>query len=373
MSMTRRLRVIGLTLGDPYDMWSRSGVNFNVFSRMRTRCDLLNVFDLDLRGLQKIILAATSFSLDRRRWGKKLHQNPQAFRARTATAASLLREVQNRCDIIYQDGAMFMPGWAPPVPFVSYHDSNILLSVGGGPLAHGAHYHGKSLQETIQQERHVYEKAALIFTMSDWLRESLISDFGISEAKVKTVYAGVNLEIQDVPKEYDGRTILFVGQNFERKGGRTLLEAFRLVKREVRHARLVIVGPHLAHQEEGVEVKGFVRDKRLLGSCLREASVFALPSYYEPFGVAFAEAFAHKVPCIGTNICAMPEIIENQKGGFVVSPNDAKTLADRIVTLLKNEQLARCMGNYGFNKVKTTLNWDTVVDKMLAHCTQLGR
>src|SRR5436309_13242258 len=116
MSMTRRLRVIGLTLGDPYDMWSRSGVNFNVFSRMRTRCDLLNVFDLDLRGLQKIILAATSFSLDRRRWGKKLHQNPQAIRARTATAARLLREVQNRCDIIYQDGALVMPGWAPPVP-----------------------------------------------------------------------------------------------------------------------------------------------------------------------------------------------------------------------------------------------------------------
>jgi|RhiMetdeSRZDD1v2_1073273.scaffolds.fasta_scaffold07280_3 hypothetical protein len=63
-----------------------------------------------------------------------------------------LGEVRFGYDLIYQDGAMFMPGKVPDVPFVRYHDSNVILSARGGSLAHGAHYQGKRLQETISQE-----------------------------------------------------------------------------------------------------------------------------------------------------------------------------------------------------------------------------
>jgi len=156
-----------------------------------------------------------------------------------------LGEVRFGYDLIYQDGAMFMPGIAADKPFVSYHDSNVLLSERGGSLAHGAHYQGDGLQETIAQEKKVYERASLIFVMSDWLKKSLIRDFGIAEEKIVTTYAGTNLQAEDFDKSYDGKTVLFVGNEFERKGGPVLLEAFIKVKGEIRDARLIIVGPHL--------------------------------------------------------------------------------------------------------------------------------
>jgi glycosyltransferase involved in cell wall biosynthesis len=368
--MNYRFKLVGLTLGDPFSKSSRSGVNYNVFSRFREKCELVEVFDLDLRGAEKIWLALNSFSPNRRRWGNKLHQSPSAFRARTQMAERKLSEVKSGYDLIYQDGAMFMPGRAVDKPFVSYHDSNVLLSARGGSLAHGEHYQGRKLQATVAQERKVYERASLIFVMSDWLKNSLIRDFGIAEEKIVTTYAGTNLPAEDLEKTYDGKTVLFVGNEFERKGGPVLLEAFKNVKKEINGARLIIVGTNLDIREDGVKVKGRVTDPEELSKSFREASLFVLPSFFEPFGIVFAEAFAFKTPCIGTNICAMPEIIEEGQGGFLVPINDPKALADRMIMLLNDQTLSKKMGHYGFEKVRNTLNWDVVVDKMILHCSK---
>lgn len=361
-----RLRIVGLTLGDPFNPISRSGVNFNVFSRFSKLCDLRGVYDLDIRGRQKYLLAIKNFSFKMSKWGNKLHQNPTAFRMRTDMAEQMLGRIDYDFDLIYQDGAMFMPGWNPNVPYVSYHDSNIILSAKGKPYSQGAHYVGETLRKTIEQERMVYEKASLIFSMSEWLRESLIRDFGIPEQKVVTVFAGTNLEARDFKKHYDGKTILFVGRNFERKGGHALLTAFKAVRKEVKDAKLLIVGPNLNIDEEGVKILGRVNDKQVLAELFRQASVFALPSLYEPFGIVFAEAFAYKTPSIGSSICAMPEIIENEKGGFLVPPGDHRALSKRLIDLLRDEALSRQMGEYGFHKVKTIFNWDVVLEKMIS-------
>lgn len=369
--MPGKIKLVGLTLGDPFDPTSRSGVNYEIFSRFREKFDLMDVFDLDVGGFWKLFLGARNFSFHRRTWGNKLHQNPLAFKIRTDMAQRKLERITYKFDLVYQDGAMFMPGWIPKVPYVSYHDSNVILSAKGKPYSHGAHYTERNLGKTVKQEKMVYENATLIFAMSNWLKQSLVEDFGISEQKILTVYAGTNLPADDFNKIHDGKTILFVGRNFERKGGKILLEAFRLVRKEVRKARLLIVGPESHFTEEGIEFLGPVKDKLRLAKLFRDASVFVLPSFYEPFGIVFAEAFAHKTPCVGTNICAMPEIIENGKGGFVVPPGEPQTLARRMTELLKDEGLMRRMGNYGFVKARAVYNWDVVVEKMLVHCSNI--
>lgn len=207
--------------------------------------------------------------------------------------------------------------------------------------------------------------------MSDWLKNSLIRDFGISEQKIVTKYAGTNLRAEDFDKNYDGKTVLFVGNEFERKGGPVLLQTFKTVKKEIRGAGLIIVGPNLDFRQDSVEMKGGVTDPKELSKFFREASLFVLPSFFEPFGIVFAEAFAFKNPCIGTDICAMPEIIEQEKDGFLVPPNDPNVLADRIIMRLKDQTLSRNMGNHGFERVRSALNWDTVVNKMISHCAKI--
>lgn len=369
--MRRMVRVVGLSLGEPFDSASRSGVNFNLFSRIKEQCDLVDVFDLDLRGISKACVALATFSPDRRKWGNRLHQNAWAFDIRTAMARRAIQELNRDFDLIFQDGAMFHPPLDIGRPFASYHDSNVLLASRAGEFSQGAHYSGGALRRAIERERRVYDSATLIFSMSNWLRESLISDFGIAAEKIVTVYAGTNLPAKDCDKEVDGKTVLFVGKNFERKGGEVLLEAFRLVRKSIADAKLIVVGPDIRLNEDGVEFVGQVSDKEQLTAYFRKASVFAMPSFYEPFGIVFAEAFAHKTPCIGTNICAMPEIIKDGEGGFVVPVGDSAALADRILSLLKDETLARQMGEYGFQRAREFFDWDVVVGKMTSHFSRL--
>jgi glycosyltransferase involved in cell wall biosynthesis len=363
----KKMRFIGLTMGDYNNTLSRSGVNYNIFKRLSRMSDRYIVFDTDIGKLKKAILAGLYFSRDRKIWRNRVHQNPMAFAWRTKRADKFLRNVWKNYNFIFQDSAMFMPGYKDKLPFFSYHDSNVVLSSKFKPFSQGSHYQGNILRTTFLQEKEVYQRATSIFTMSNWCKCSMIRDFDIPEDKVITVYAGANQTPGDFKKEYDGRTILFIGRNFQRKGGPVLIEAFTRVRREIPDAKLVIIGPPDKFCEKGIECPGMVTQKDKLDKYFKDACIFAMPSYYEPFGIVFAEAFAYKIPCIGTNVCAMPEIIENEKGGYVVPPGNSKALAKRLIEILKNDGLAKSMGEFGFSKYIQHFNWDVVLDKISSH------
>ena len=92
----------------------------------------------------------------------------------------------------------------------------------------------------------------------------------------------------------------------------------------------------------------------------RNASIFVLPTVREPFGLAFLEAMAYTLPCIGTDIEAVPEIIDDGKTGFVIPVNDYKILAERIIYLLNNPEIADNMGSVGQQKITSFYNWERV-------------
>jgi glycosyltransferase involved in cell wall biosynthesis len=96
-----------------------------------------------------------------------------------------------------------------------------------------------------------------------------------------------------------------------------------------------------------------------------------MPSICEPWGIVFCEAMAYKLPCIGTNTDSMPEIIQEGQTGFIVPPNDHKALADRIITLLSDEELMRKMGEQGYQRVKRDFTWNRVAAKMEEHLQQI--
>ena len=99
----------------------------------------------------------------------------------------------------------------------------------------------------------LYGRLDYIFTMSQWLADSFVRDFGVGHSKLTPIGAGINLPYtrEITNKSYESPAILFVGKAFERKGVLYLLEAFRLVRQEIPSATLTLIGPELADLPSG--------------------------------------------------------------------------------------------------------------------------
>lgn len=89
-----------------------------------------------------------------------------------------------------------------------------------------------------------------------------------------------------------------------------------------------------------------------LETAYAKATVFALPSSKEGFGIVYLEAWQHRLPVICSSKGAAKEIVEDGVDGFVVDPEDIGLLADRLKFLLSDPERAKAMGESGRRKVE---------------------
>ena len=177
------------------------------------------------------------------------------------------------------------------------------------------------------------------------------------------VGAGVDQVHEHPGKTYDEHTILFVGIDFERKGGATLLKAFEQVRKRVPQAKLLIAGPKPGAAQEGVEWLGHVGNRDRVNELFSGATVFAMAPVCDPFPGAIREAMSHGLPVVASRADAIGEMVQDGETGFLVPVGDAVTLADRIVRLLLSPKLCNEMGEAGRNRVRERFLWSQVVDQ----------
>ena len=210
----------------------------------------------------RALAAGITFSPTRKRWSVKYHLGAAPFRLRSRNAESAVRQRKPMLDAIIQYGATFSAR-AAGVPYFLYCDSNVHISR-DDPHAWAAQLGPAEVDAAVAREQTVYDGAAGIFTFSDRVRASFVGDLRIPGDRVETVYAGPNFDPALIPpmsaQGARAPNILFVGREFQRKGGDVLLAAFAEVRREIPDATLTIIGPRdLTLSIPGVEVLGFLR------------------------------------------------------------------------------------------------------------------
>ena len=226
----------------------------------------------------------------------------------------------------------------------------------------------------IALERALYREARTVFTRSAHVSTALVDRYGCDAARVVCVGAGSNAHVPARPIERspDGQDVLFVGVDWERKGGPELLVAFEHVRRTHPRATLTIVGCSPPIYAPGVRVLGRVPVTEVHRH-YEHADVFCLPTRHEPFGVAFVEALHYELPIVGTRIGAVPDLIEHGRNGFLVEVGDVDGLAAHLAQLLDDSALRQRMGKAGARRARSHYTWPSVARQIAERVRSVTR
>jgi glycosyltransferase involved in cell wall biosynthesis len=226
----------------------------------------------------------------------------------------------------------------------------------------------------LRYEAELYAKAEVVATTGTHVQRTLIDRYGCDPARVCTVHIGANVDVGPVdtnPARYAAQHILFVGVEWERKGGPAMVEAFLDVLRDYPQARLTIVGCSPAVSHPRITVAGLV-SRETMPAYFTAASIFCMPSVIEPLGIAAVEASLFRLPVIATRIGGFFETVTDGETGILVPPNDPVALAGAMRRLFADPELARRMGLAGFDRNRAVFDWDAVGRRLREIAPGLG-
>jgi len=260
--------------------------------------------------------------------------------------------------------------FVPGLPHFIYTDHTHLSNL------HSSYFDRRRLRSSkwIALERTIYEHATRVFTRSSDVGADLSRFYDVTPDKVVCVFAGGNVPVFDQPISTNwgsaNRNILFVGREWERKGGPVLIDAFRQVLKAIPDATLTIAGVRRDLDVPNCTWLGHVTLDQL-SQHYSSASVFCLPTRLEPFGIAVVEAMMHKLPVVASAVGAIPEIVNDGITGDLVPPGDAPALARALTELLQNPARRRNYGEAGYHRAIGTYTWDRVGQRIRRHVMPL--
>jgi glycosyltransferase involved in cell wall biosynthesis len=231
---------------------------------------------------------------------------------------------------------------------------------------------GISIWEGNTLERRALRRANLVLYPSKWAAEAAIADYHVDKAKVHVVPFGPNLE--DVPdedtvlgkKQSDRCRLLFLGKEWERKGGDIALETLLALEEMGVKSELTVCGvippQHVSH--EHLTVIPFLNkddetQRQRLRSLLLTSDFLLLPTRAELFGMVLCEAAAFGLPSVTTNTGGLSSVIEEGKNGFLL-PLSAKgaDYAKVISRAYQDSQSYRELVKSSRAAFDERLNWD---------------
>lgn len=154
------------------------------------------------------------------------------------------------------------------------------------------------------------------------------------------------------------KVILSVGRLNADKDHAILIQAFAKLASEFPEWDLMIVGEGPIRPDLEKMIADTSLEKRIslpgtrtdINSVYRSAQIYAMPSKYESFGLATAEAMSHALPVVGFADCSgTNEIIDHEKSGLLVQKRTPEDLAQNLRILMLSAELRLQYGEYGYH------------------------
>jgi glycosyltransferase involved in cell wall biosynthesis len=262
------------------------------------------------------------------------------------------------------------------------HGRRYVVSVDATPVQYDAvgrwydHRAGPRPIEALKKRWYesVFRHAAGLVAWSDWARASLVDDYGADTSRVFVAHPGAPDSLFAIERRPRAAghvpRILFVGGDFQRKGGPALLAAFRRLRAP---AELVLMTDADVPRQRGVRtLRGIRPGTPDFLRCFAEADLFCLPTLGDCTPVAIGEAMAAGLPVVTTAVGSNAETVPLD-AGFVLPAGDEMALADALSALTDDGTLRSGMGRRAREIARDRLSASRNGDRLVSHLLELAQ
>ena len=218
-----------------------------------------------------------------------------------------------------------------------------------------------------------------VICCSDYMITHVRYAFGLPNDKLAMVPNGVNTHSYEFDNDCEifrakfalpeEKIALFVGRLVYEKGVQILINAVPKILAKVNTKFIIVGSGYMKEQllnivqsmglEHKVLFEGFM-DETTLQKLQKCADVSIVPSLFEPFGIVALEAMAARSPVVASDTGGLSEIIEHDKTGVKVYPNNPDSLAWGIIKILKDETYANYIRDNAYRRVQERYDWQKI-------------
>ena len=223
-------------------------------------------------------------------------------------------------------------------------------------------------------------EATEVIVNSNYMKGHVQGLFGLPFDKISVIPNGINLNnFTGIDRDYDFRRrfamdnekiILYVGRLVYEKGVQHLISAMPKILENYHDSKLVIAGKggmidELKSQVDSMGLSnkvyftGYLNQKEVQ-KMYKCADVAVFPSTYEPFGIVALEAMLAGVPTVVSDIGGLNEIVDHGINGMKSYAGNSNSIADSVISLLYDKQLAANISKKAKQKVKEEFNWNKI-------------
>lgn len=216
------------------------------------------------------------------------------------------------------------------------------------------------------------KSADKIICYTDNEKESL-EHLGITPNKIAVIHNGINTHLFcPDDKKYISNNILWIGRFVPGKDVECLLDAFKIIISYNPMIKLIMIGEgplkdkilnkiKLLNLSNNVTIIDFLPNSEL-PSFYNNSDIFVLPSLYEGVPRTILEAMSCEVPVVCTNLPQLKNIVDGC--GYLVPSHNPKAIADRVLTILSDDNLRLKFGNNGRCKILKYYSWEETVKQI---------
>ena len=239
------------------------------------------------------------------------------------------------------------------------------------------------LQNNVFSRRKYLRDVDVIIAISEGVKKVLLES-GVPARLVEVIPSGIDLspfrEVES--RDFLHREFSFAPDNYlvgivaaleDHKGHTYLIQASKILKSQAPKIKIIVVGSGSLRweldkqvQKLGVEdIVLFLGFREDVPRILASLDLFVLSSHLEGLGSSILDAMASRLPIVATQTGGIPEVVIHRETGLLVPPRNPSALAEAILKLYRDRDLAERLGKKGFEVVYQKFSAEAMAEKVM--------